>query len=128
MSDTNPVIADLELVNNMGNSDNLESRNIAADIASAIDTILSEEKFRQKTNITSENEDGLICIDVLQAHFNLCFKKDIPSLTALADSKREHAVSIGGYRSQQIVEIFKSMQTNIISSDSPLSSRLMGNR
>jgi len=127
MSDISPALEDLEVTNlEVPLSDN--KRNPIADIATAIETILSEEHLDQKTNITYENELGLIGIDVLQAHMLKSFKYQFPSLTAIKISKQEHVVSVGGYRSNQIVEIFKSIQTNIISGDGISGNRLLGRR
>jgi len=126
MDDINPIIEDLECKEDKREGEH--KSNAVADIANAIETILSEEHIDQKTIITSENEIGLIGIDVLQAHFLKSFKHSYPSLVALKMSKQEHAVSVGGKRSEQIVEIFKSIQTQIITSDIPLSQRLLGKR
>jgi hypothetical protein len=125
MAEKSPALEDLE-VEIISSNDGTAKRSAVADIASAIETILSEEHIDQKTNLTSENEDGLICIDVLQAHFLRAFKYEFPSLVALKKSKQEHVLSVGGYRSTQIVDILKSLQTTIVSSDNPLSSRLLG--
>lgn len=123
--ENNPVMADLE--DDIPSSSN-PNKNIFADISMAIETILSEEHIDQKTNISYENEEGLICIDVLQAHMLRSFNYQFPSLQALKMSKQEHVLSVNGYRSNQIAEIFKSLQPNIISGDVPLSSRLLGKR
>lgn len=126
MSESNPVLEDLEVTS--GDNDNKKS-SAMEDIASALETILSEEHFDQKTNISTDNEIGLIGIDVIQAHMLRSFKYEFPSLIALKSSKQEHAVSVGGLRSMQIVEIFKSIQTNIISADtSNIGNRLLGRR
>jgi len=65
MNESNPVLDDLEVTS--GDNDNKKS-NAMEDIASALETILSEEHFDQKTNISTDNEIGLIGIDVIQAH------------------------------------------------------------
>lgn len=126
MSKENPAIDDLE------DNPSLVSHEVhnspVSDIAKAIETILSDEHQDQKTKISHENEEGLIGIDVIQAHMLKSFKYKFPSLEALKLSKQEHALSVDGYRSEQIVEIFKSIQTNIVSADIPLSNRLMGTR
>lgn len=122
----NPAVEEMEESNEEINSSSKNSP--ISDIAKAIEIILSEEHQDQKTKITAENEDGLICIDVLQAHFLKSFKYSFPSLKALKESKQEHALSVDGFRSNQIVEIFKSIQTNIVTGDVPLGKRLMGNR
>ena len=97
------------------------------DMANAIDTVLSQENFDQKSNISAENIEGLITIDVLNAHMYKSFLGyEFPSLVALKQSKLTLAVSKDGYRSEQIVKILTSVQTNIIASDLPLSSRLIG--
>jgi hypothetical protein len=128
MSENNPAMEDLE-DNNEYSSESSNKSNPVADIAQALETILSDEHLSQKVKITSENEMGLIQIEVLQAHFARSFKGyRFPSLEALADSKRENVVSVDGWRAEQIVEIFRSIQTNIIAGDLPLSSRLMGKR
>lgn len=126
MSD-NPVLEDLE-VNTVSGNNPSSDNNPIANIASALETIFSEEHIDQKTNLTSENEEGLICLDVLQAHFIRSFKYSFPALDELKRSKQEHVASVNGWRSLQIVEIFKSIQTNIISGDLPLGSRLLGKR
>jgi hypothetical protein len=128
MSENNPAMEDLE-ADYEGSSETSSKSNPVADISQALETILSEEHLAQKVKITSENEMGLIQIEVLQAHFRRSFKGyEFPSLVALADSKRENVVSVDGWRANQIVEIFRSIQTNIIAGDLPLSSRLMGKR
>lgn len=121
---SNPAIDDLECSTH---SSLIEEKrgNPIGDIGDAIEKALSEQHFDQKTNITSENEDGLICIDILQAHFLRSFKYEFPSLAELKRSKQEHAVSVNGKRSDQIVEILKTIQSQIISSDLPLGNRLM---
>ena len=126
MSDEdNPIIDELE--DSGFETGNFETgNNPMKDIVSAIETILSEEHFDQKTIISTENELGLIGIDVLQAHMQKSFKYAFPSLQALKESKQEHAVSVGGKRSEQIVEIFKSLQTQILTGEPSLTSRLLG--
>jgi hypothetical protein len=117
-SNENPVMEDLEVSEDIDNINSSDSKNNPiADIGQALETILSEEHFDQKTNITNENETGLIQIDVLQAHMLKSFGYEYPSLVALKDSKQQHAVSVNGYRSDQIVDIFKSLQTTVISGD-----------
>jgi hypothetical protein len=123
----NPILADLEVSQTSETISGEHKNSPVSDIAKAIEMILSEEHGDQKTNITEENEDGLICIDVLQAHMLRCFKYKFASLEALKQSKQEHALSVKGYRSEQIVEIFKSIQTQIITGDSPsIGKRLLG--
>ena len=123
----NPAIDDLEVLDNSSVEDN-EKFSPVAEMANAIETILSEEHLNQKSNISYDNEQGLIEIDVLQSHFNKYYNRKLPSLIALSESKKEHVLSVGGYRSNQIVEIFKSIQTNIIASDMPVGNRLLGKR
>jgi len=108
-------------------SENIHHSSPISDIAKAIEEVLSEHPD-QKTNITPENEEGLIGIDVLQAHMLASFKYKFPSLSALKESKQEHALSVEGFRSKQIIDIFKSIQTNIVSGDIPLRQKLMGQR
>jgi len=118
MNNDNPAVDDLEVSEDIDNLNSSDSKhNPIADIGQALETILSEEHFDQKTNITTENETGLIQIDVLQAHMLKSFNYEYPSLVALKDSKQQHAVSVKGYRSDQIVDIFKSLQTTIVSGD-----------
>lgn len=121
----NPAIDDLEISLETPIS-NSNKTNPFADISSALETILSEDNFDQKTNINSDNEIGLIGLDVVQAYFTRHFKKEFAALTAIKDSKQTHVVSVGGYRSNQIFEVFKSLQTNIISGDVPLRNRFLG--
>src|SRR4030067_261618 len=117
MSDESPNLEDLETRENLIDDNNGKS-NAVADIAGAIETILSEEHIDQKTIITSENEEGLIGIDVLQAHMATFFDGfTYPSLEALKMSKQEHAISVNGKGREQIVEIFKSLQAQVITGE-----------
>lgn len=127
MAEDNPAIDDLESSLDF-DSDRSNKVSPMQDIANAIEALLSEEHCDQKTIINTENEIGLIQIDVIQAHMLKCFGTDFPSLTALKISKQEHAVSVGGKRSEQIVDIFKSMQTNIVTGEPSLTNKLMGRR
>lgn len=127
MSEDNPSIEELE--ESISSNSTGEKHNPVADIASAIETILSEEHIDQKTIISYEQEEGLIGLDVIQAHFYKSFNYTFPSLTALKDSKQEHAISVLGKGREQIVDIMRSLQPQIISSDgSNLTSRLLGRR
>jgi hypothetical protein len=121
----NPAIDDLEENSTVQTG---ERHNTPfSDIAKAIETILSDEHADQKTNISQENKVGLIQLDTIQAHMMKSFSGyKFPSLDALKISMQEHSLSIDGYRSEQIVEIFKSIQPNIISGDVSTSSRLLG--
>jgi hypothetical protein len=118
MSD-NPVTEDLEMDYSNSSEDTEVKKNAVAEIAAAIETILSEEHQDQKTNITSDNEIGLVGIDVLQATMQENFDYQYPALMALKQSKQEHVLSVGGYRSNQIADILKSLQASVISSDIP---------
>lgn len=121
----NPIIDDLE-DNTLETVEGINNISPMKDLTSAIETILSEDHFDQKTIISNENEIGLIGIDVVQAHMLKSFKYEFPSLKALKESKQEHAVSVGGKRSEQIVDIFKSLQTQIVTGEPSLTKRLLG--
>jgi hypothetical protein len=126
MSSDSPALEDLE--DDIIDTNIIQPKNSPVeDISNAIETILSEEHFNQKTNISQENEIGLIQLDVLQSHMLKSFNYEYPALSSLENSKQEHCVSVGGKRAEQIVDIFKSMITTIISdgSISP-TSRLLG--
>jgi hypothetical protein len=124
MSKTNPAIDDLEegIVTAIGEA----HHSPFSDIAKAIETLLADEHADQKTNISQENKIGLIQLDTIQAHMLKSFNYKFPSLEALKISMQEHSLSVDGYRSEQIVDIFKSIQPNIISGDVSTSSRLLG--
>jgi hypothetical protein len=123
----NPALADLEENEQNSSNEEIGKRNPVAEIAEALEAVLSNNPD-QKTNLTSENEQGLIALDVLQAHMKRSFNYEFPSLIALKISKQEHVLSVGGYRANQITEIFKTLQPQIVSTDAPLSSRLMATR
>ena len=119
----NPILEDLE--ENDTQDENSSKKDIFDAIKNAIQALL-DASDNDKTIITGENELGLIGIEVLQAHMQKSFNYEFPSLKALAYAKQTYVVSVGGKRSEQIVDIFKSLQPNIVAGDLPLSSRLMG--
>jgi hypothetical protein len=118
-----PVIADLEIQSS--NTASIAKDNPIEDIANGINILLDKEPD-QNTKITAENEEGLIGIDVLQAHMKASFGYEFPSLIALKKSKQDHALSVGGFRFEKIIEIFKNIQTSIISGETSLRNRLLG--
>ena len=122
----NPLQADLEVVENNRISIAQEKNTPVEDIAKAIELLL--DKYPDKnTKITNEQEEGIIILDVIQAHMKRSFKYEFPSLIALKESKQDHALSVDGFRFEKIIEVFKSIQTNIISGDSgSLRNRLLG--
>jgi hypothetical protein len=123
----NPILADLIEADENSSIIASNKNSPVEDIAKAIQVLLDEYPDKN-TKITSENEEGLIAIDVIQAHMMKSFKGyKFPALIALKESKQDHALSVDGFRFDKIVEIFKSIQTNIISGDSAsLKNRLLG--
>ena len=128
MPKDNPAIDDLE-DNTISGDGETRRVNPFEDLAKAVELLLADEHQDQKTKISQENKVGLIQLDVIQAHMMKSFAGyKFPSLEALKISMQEHSLSVDGYRSEQIVEIFKSIQPNIISGDVSNSSRLLGRR
>jgi hypothetical protein len=121
MSDeSNPALDALENDDSSNNQNiNVKNSSPIADIADALELLLSEENADKKSNISSENEQGLIMVDVLQAHMKKSFNYQFPSLIALKTSKQDNVLSVGGYRSTQIVDVLKSIQTQVISGEIP---------
>lgn len=119
----NPAIADLE--DNSSSLNEGKKENVFKDITLSVETILDASKD-DNTILSYDNEIGLIGIDVIQAHMLKFFKWEYPSLVALKMSKQMHAVSVKGKGREQKVEAFKSLQTNIVAGDIPISSRLLG--
>jgi hypothetical protein len=120
----NPALEDLEETESSLNQ-GTKKENVFQELTNSVETMLNAEK-NDNTIISYDNEVGLIGIDVIQAHMKEFFGFEYPSLTALSISKKSLAVSVHGKRSEQKVEIFKSLQPNIITGDIPIQSRLLG--
>jgi hypothetical protein len=128
MTDKNsPALADLEEEQHSCSENEQQKTNPVVEIANALENLFANNPD-QKTNISPDNEQGLIMIDVLQAHMKKSFNYEFPALIALKQGKQDHVLSVGGFRSNQITEVFKTLQPNIVTTDAPLSSRLMGTR
>lgn len=119
-----PVIDDME----EKDSENIEYKNTnaVADLAEALEVVLSEKHFSQKSVLSTENIQGLIGLDMVQAHMLRSFGYSFPSLKVLKESKLELSVSKDGRGRDDIIEIFRSIQTNIVSGVESLGSRMLG--
>jgi hypothetical protein len=99
-------------------------------LAQAVETILSDKNIEQKTKISSANEIGLIQCESVIKFIRQIFPEDFDIetdvLVELCRQKRLNAVSVGGWRADQIVKIFESVKSEFVTADIPIGRKFFG--
>lgn len=126
----NPIQEDLTFSVPINFKDEEVKRDPMMALANAVETILSDKNIEQKTKISGSNEIGLIqaesLIKYLKQKFPGIFDEESDVLIALCRQKRLNAVSVGGWRAEQIVKIFESVKSEFVTADIPMSRKYFG--